>query len=190
HADLGAEHARGVPLARRVLDEPGITGTEHVLRAIAQADLELTRENDHKLPAGGRVPVQELAGRPFSERDLARGETFQPVGLRLEIDLLDVGLLIGARVQPECRHHVLLARSINKLDEIGMLAQIGLATSATRPARRRTRTSVAAGAGSRPIQTRGSARVRAAPTTSPAAAVARVMPSRESGKVLASPGLL
>src|SRR5262247_322530 len=133
HADLVAEHARGVPLARRVLDEPSITGTEHVLRAVAQADLELARENDHELTAGGRMPVQELAGRPFSERDLARGQTFQPVGLRLEIDLLDVRLLIGARVQPECPHHVLLVRSIDKLDEIGMLAQIGLAT----PLRRR-----------------------------------------------------
>src|SRR5262245_42288374 len=77
------------------------------------------------------MPVQELTGRPFSERDLARGETFQPVGLRLEIDLLDVGLLIGARVQPECPHRILLVRSIHKLDEIGMLAYIGVANPLT-----------------------------------------------------------
>src|SRR5262249_44274914 len=190
HADLGAEHARGVPLARRVLDEPGITGTEHVLRAIAQADLELARENDRKLPAGGRVPVQELAGRPFSERDLARGETFQPVGLRLEIDLLDVGLLIGARGQPECPHHGLLARSTNKLDEIGMLAQIGLATSARPPGTAKNENKRCGGS-----RLAGYSDSRIGSCSCSANDLAccggcRVMPSRESGKVLASPGLL
>src|SRR5438093_9723738 len=107
HADLVADHARGVPLARRVLDEPRVTRPKHVLRSVAQADLELSGENDHELTPRRRVPVEELAGGPLAERDLARGEPLQPVRLRLELDLLDVRLLIHARVHTKCPHRTL-----------------------------------------------------------------------------------
>src|SRR3989442_14856378 len=40
HADLVAENARRVSLARRVLDESRVARAEHVLRAVAKADLE------------------------------------------------------------------------------------------------------------------------------------------------------
>src|SRR5438876_1164598 len=83
HADLITENARGVPLARRVLDESGVTRSEHVLRAVAQTDFELPGENDDELAAGGRMPVEEPARRPLPERDLIRRKALQPVGLRL-----------------------------------------------------------------------------------------------------------
>src|SRR6267143_3698452 len=107
HADLTTEDARGVPLARRVLDESGVTRSEHVLRAVAQTDLELPGENDDELAAGGRMPVEELARRPLPERDLIRRKALQPVGLRLELDVLDVRLPVSACVEPERAHRVL-----------------------------------------------------------------------------------
>src|SRR6266436_8215014 len=107
HADLVAENARRVSLARRVLDESRVARAEHVLRAVAKADLELSGENDHELAARGRMPVEELAGGPLAERDLARGEPLQPVRLRLELDPFDVRLLIRARVHPKCAHRAL-----------------------------------------------------------------------------------
>src|SRR2546428_115427 len=111
HADLVAENARRVSLARRVLDESRVARAEHVLRAVAKADLELSGENDHELAARGRMPVEELAGGPLPKRDLTRGEPLQPVGLGLEVDRLDVRLLVRARVQPECPHCALHSQS-------------------------------------------------------------------------------
>src|SRR5512138_3106574 len=42
----GAVGARGVALARGVLDEAGVPGTEEVRAAVAQPDLELSGEDD------------------------------------------------------------------------------------------------------------------------------------------------
>src|SRR5215831_21399359 len=111
HTDLVADDARGVPLARRVLDEPRVSRSKHVLRAVAQADLELSGENDHELTPRRRMPVEKLAGRPLAKRYLARRKTLEPVGLRLEIDLLDVTLLIRSRIHPKRPHCILLIGS-------------------------------------------------------------------------------
>ena len=83
HADLGAEDARRVPLARRVLDESGVARPEDVLGAVAEADLELPGKNDDELAARRRVPIEELAHRPLAERDLRRREPLQPVRRRV-----------------------------------------------------------------------------------------------------------
>src|SRR3989442_3796945 len=90
HADLITENARGVPLARRVLDESGVTRSEHVLRAVAQTDFELPGENDDELAAGGPMPVEEPARRPLPESDLICRKGLQPVRLRLELGFLSV----------------------------------------------------------------------------------------------------
>src|SRR5262245_59575592 len=79
HARHVAVDFRRVPLARRVLDQPGIAGTEDVLGAVAESDLELARQDDDELPARRRVPVLEVPDRTFPERDLGRGEAFAPV---------------------------------------------------------------------------------------------------------------
>src|SRR5437899_7406323 len=110
HADLVAEDACGVSVAGRVLDEASVTRAEYVLRAVAQADLELPGEDDHELTARRGVPVEKLPGGPLAKRDLARGKPLQPIGLRLEVDRLDVRLLIRARVQPKCPHRILPCR--------------------------------------------------------------------------------
>src|SRR4029453_6855718 len=69
YADLAAEDARRVALARRVLDEPRVTRAEYMLRSVAEADLELSGQNDDELAAWRGMPVEELAGRPLPERD-------------------------------------------------------------------------------------------------------------------------
>src|SRR5512145_1880081 len=107
HADLVAENARRVTFARRVLDEPRVARAEDVLRAVAEADLELSGQNDDELAARRGMPVEELADRPLPKRDLAGRKPLEPVGLRLELDRLDVRLLVRARVQPVCPHHAL-----------------------------------------------------------------------------------
>src|SRR5205814_5039704 len=104
HVRLGAEDARGVSLARRVLDESGVARPEDVLGAVTEADLELPGQNDDELAPRRRVPVEELPDRPFAERDLSGREPLEPVRLRLEVDLLDVRLLVGAGVQTERPH--------------------------------------------------------------------------------------
>src|SRR5213593_2927522 len=80
HAGVSAEDPRGVPPARRVLDQPGVARAEEVLSAVAQADLELAGEDDDELAARGRVPVEVLADR------------------------LDARLAVGARVEPKRSH--------------------------------------------------------------------------------------
>src|SRR5439155_3941004 len=107
HADLGAEDARSVSLARRLLDESGVARSEDVLGAVTEADLELTGQNDDALAPRRRVPVEELPDRPFAERDLSGREPLEPVRLRLEVDLLDVRLLVCSREQPERPHELL-----------------------------------------------------------------------------------
>src|SRR6185369_16328478 len=114
-----------MPLARGVFDESRVARSKHVLRAVTQADLELSRKDDHELTPRRRMPVEELAGRPLAEGDLARGQPLQPVRFRLELDLLDVRLLIGARVHPKCSHRFLPVRTRT----VGMLAQIRKAPS-------------------------------------------------------------
>src|SRR5947209_7539944 len=79
HANLVAEDSRGVALARRVLDQPGVAGAEDVLGAVAQADLELAGEDDDELAAWGRMPVEVLAERPLAEQDLRRCEALRPL---------------------------------------------------------------------------------------------------------------
>src|SRR5437660_3152522 len=120
HADLVAGDGRGVSLARRVLDEAGVPRAEYVLRAVAQTDLELPGEDDHELTARRGVPVEELPSGPLAKRDLARGKPLEPIGLRLEVDRLDVRLLIRARVQPKCPHRSLRRVIVNGTG--GMLA--------------------------------------------------------------------
>src|ERR1041384_5301052 len=56
---LVTDHARRVALPRGVLHEPRVTGTEHLLRAVAETDLELTRHDDDELAARRRMPVEE-----------------------------------------------------------------------------------------------------------------------------------
>src|SRR2546425_11832497 len=62
-----AEDARGVPAARRVLDQPGVARAEDELPAVAQADLELAAEHADDLAAHGRAPIEGPADRPRVE---------------------------------------------------------------------------------------------------------------------------
>src|SRR5437016_9425130 len=104
HAGLVAQDSRGVALARRVLDQPGVAGAEDVLSAVAQADLELAGEDDDELAARGRVPVEVLADRPLAETDLRRRQPLRPLRRPAEVDRLDARLPIGTRVEPERSH--------------------------------------------------------------------------------------
>src|SRR5262245_37408682 len=76
---LIAVHARGVAPPRRVLDQPRVARAEDPLRAIAEPDLELARQDDDELPPGRRVPVDESPNRILTKRDLSGGEAFAPV---------------------------------------------------------------------------------------------------------------
>src|SRR5204863_9017212 len=102
-----ADDPRGVALAGRVLDQPCVAGAEHVLGAVAQADLELPLQDDHELPARRRVPVEEAADRPHAERDLRGRQSLEPVGLLVDVDRLDAPLPVGAGVEPERSHGAL-----------------------------------------------------------------------------------
>src|SRR5256712_4814016 len=104
HAGLVAQDSRGVALARRVLDQPGVAGAEDVLGAVAQADLELAGEDDDELAAWGRMPVEVLAERPLAERDLRRRQALRPLRHAPEVDRLDARLPIGARVESKRSH--------------------------------------------------------------------------------------
>src|SRR2546426_584689 len=104
HANLVAQDSRGVALARRVLDQPGVAGAEDVLGAVAQADLELAGEDDDELAAWGRMPVEVLAERPLAERDLRRRQALRPLRHAPEVDRLDARLPIGARVESKRSH--------------------------------------------------------------------------------------
>src|SRR5712664_3429160 len=103
-ARLAAVHAGGVALAGDVLDQAGVARTEQVLRAVAQPDLELAREDDHELAPGRGMPVDEVADRALAERDLGGREPLGPGRRAGEIDRFDVGLAVAAGVEPECLH--------------------------------------------------------------------------------------
>src|SRR5262245_49797185 len=118
HAGLIAVHTRRVTSTRRVFDEPRIARTEDGLRAVAQADLELTRQNDDELAARRRMPVEEPSDRILTECNLCRCEAFRPVRRLREVDLLDVGLSISSGVQPKRRHRDLLGSQVARLTEI------------------------------------------------------------------------
>src|SRR4029453_17065303 len=92
---------RGVPLPRGVLDEPGVTGAEDVLGSVAQPDLQLARENDHELPARRRMPVLEIPDRALPEGYLGGGQPLAPVRGLGQRDGLDMGLPVGAGIEPE-----------------------------------------------------------------------------------------
>src|SRR5215470_5587577 len=86
-----ADHARGVALTGRVLDQTRVAGAEDVLGAVAEADLELNLEDDHELAPRCGVPVDELTTRPLAERDLRRAQPLGPLRLLAQIEGLDVG---------------------------------------------------------------------------------------------------
>src|SRR5262249_4079224 len=108
HAGLIAVDARRMPPAGGVLDEPRITGPKDVLRAIAEADLELAGDDDDELPPRRRVPGEEAPDGVLPERALCGRQTFSPLRGLGQIDRLDVGFAVGARVEPECCHRNLL----------------------------------------------------------------------------------
>src|SRR5262249_15440887 len=89
HDGLPADHARGVSLPGGVVDEAGVAGTEDVLGAIAQADLEPARQDDDELTARRRMPVEESPDRPYAERDLRGRPPVEPVRLLGDVDRLD-----------------------------------------------------------------------------------------------------
>src|SRR4026208_210527 len=99
-----AVDAGGMSLAGGVLDQPRVAGAEEVLGAVAQPDLELAREDDHELPERRGMPVDEVADRALPKRNLGGREPLGPRRGSLEIDRLDVGLPVGAGVEPECLH--------------------------------------------------------------------------------------
>src|SRR5262245_45179535 len=59
---LGPDHPGGVPLAREILGQRHVTGTEAVHAAVAESNLHLSLERDDVLPTGRVVPVVEMAG--------------------------------------------------------------------------------------------------------------------------------
>src|SRR5882724_1627341 len=79
HHGILADDARGVALAGGVLHETRIAGTEDVLGAVAQPDLELALQDHDELPPRRRVPVQEPPDRPDAERDLRGRQPLEPV---------------------------------------------------------------------------------------------------------------
>src|SRR5690242_3109794 len=87
-----------------VLHQPRVAGTEQMLGAVAQADLELAGEDDHELAPWRGMPVDEVADRALAERDLGGGQAFGPGRGALEIDRFDVRLAVVTRVEPECLH--------------------------------------------------------------------------------------
>src|SRR5438128_7771720 len=104
HAALVAEDARGVTLARGVLDQARVAGAEDMLGPVAQPDLELAGEDDHELSARRRVPVDVATDRPVAERDLGRGQAGRPLLGLGQIDRLDVRLPVGPRVESVRSH--------------------------------------------------------------------------------------
>src|SRR6266536_170177 len=104
HARHAPVDFRGVPLPRGVLDQPGVAGAEDVLGAVAQPDLEPTRENDDELTARGRMPVLEVPGRAFPEGYLRGGQPLAPIRSLGQGNGLDMGLPVGACIKPEQRH--------------------------------------------------------------------------------------
>src|SRR5690348_17245769 len=109
--------SRGVAAARRVLDQPRVTGAEDVLGPISQADLELAGENDDELAAGRRMPVEITADRILTKRDSGRRQTLSPFRGFRQINRLDVGFSIDARVEAERSHHVLPSECSEQRDD-------------------------------------------------------------------------
>src|SRR5690349_2220931 len=66
HRDV-AHDLGGVTLAGGVLDQARVAGTEHVLGAVAEPDLELALQDDDELAARCRVPVERAADGPYVE---------------------------------------------------------------------------------------------------------------------------
>jgi hypothetical protein len=63
----GSDKPGGMPLARGILDQPRIAGSEASYRSIAEPDFEFTRYQDDVLPSRRGMPVDECAARLLSK---------------------------------------------------------------------------------------------------------------------------
>jgi hypothetical protein len=57
YAGLIAERARGVTATGSILHQARITGSESPERPIAEADFQLSGEDNHPLPTWGGMPI-------------------------------------------------------------------------------------------------------------------------------------
>src|SRR5215510_8438738 len=99
-AGLSAHDAGRVPLARQVFRQGYVPRTIAMLGAVAEADLDFTRQSDHELPARRVVPVREVAGLGRPEHYALGVLQGRELRMRGGVELLDVGLAILAGVQP------------------------------------------------------------------------------------------
>ena len=78
-------------LAGGVSHQAGVAGAEYVLGAVAQANFQLARQDNHVLGAGRRMPVLETSYRGSPEGDGGCVLGVGPVRGIVQVNGLDVG---------------------------------------------------------------------------------------------------
>src|SRR5574341_716065 len=105
---LVAHHPRDMTLAGQILRQHDVPGSESSNGTVATLDVPLPGERHDILPARGRVPVNDVAGRGAAKDHaggrLERGRLHSfPLSER-QLFLLEVRLLVLARVDSDDFH--------------------------------------------------------------------------------------
>jgi len=82
-----------------VLYQARITWPESPECPIAEADFQLSREDDHPLPTRGGVPVDELLSGKFLQPNTRGGLDLPELRMVFWLQLLEVGFTISTGVQ-------------------------------------------------------------------------------------------
>ena len=91
-------------MAGGIFDQPSVAGAKQVGGAVAQANLDISVDADHVLPAGGRVPVDESAGFILPEGYVRGLNLFGQLRVSGQGGLFDVGLAVVAGVHSVDAH--------------------------------------------------------------------------------------
>jgi hypothetical protein len=107
HCQVGfvAECACGVTTTGGILHQARITGPESPERPIAEADFQLSREDNHPLPTRGRMPIDELLGRELLQPNARCCLDLPELRMVLWLQLVDVGFTISTGIQPIYPHN-------------------------------------------------------------------------------------
>src|SRR5262249_35650172 len=109
HAWLGSDLAGAVALARQVLGDQDVAGTEAAHGAVADLDVHRPREREHRIAARRVVPRIAALRIEAAHDDAAAGNQLGRLGLvparlEAELDVLEVRLAVGAAVDANDRH--------------------------------------------------------------------------------------
>ncbi len=96
----------GVTLSGGVLDQSGVPGPEDLLGPVAQANLQLSGQNDYELTSRSGMPIRRISHSRFPKDNVGCIPGLGPLRSLGKVNRVYVGLSVVAAVKSKGAHNI------------------------------------------------------------------------------------